>query len=219
MSGLPSIEAGAVITALLLGEAVIVLLVAVTLFSFQRLYRRPHLLHWAWSWTALLLYLAAVLVGSRIAFVGPPSHPLRLLLSLLAFASGYLQIVLLVLGTWELSAGREATQRVVRLVVGAGVLPGVLAALTAVLGSAPSGHGFWRLGLRSIVACVAYLAAAVWILRARGSREPGLGRRFMAGALVVDSLDQAVYVSLSLAGGRGFATALVGAGVLDVCTQ
>jgi PAS domain S-box-containing protein len=219
MRGLPSIDAGAVITALLLGEAVVVLLVAVTLFFFHRSYRRRHLLHWAWSWTALLLYLGTVLVGSRVAFVGTPTHPLRLSLSFLAFAAGYLQIVLLLLGTWELATGREASRRLVSLAIGVGVAPGIFTALTVALGPDPGGHGFSRLGLRSVTACVAYLAAAAWILRSGGRRHAGLGRRFMVGALVVYSLDQAVYTSLSLGGGRGFATSLLGAGVLDIATQ
>jgi two-component system cell cycle sensor histidine kinase/response regulator CckA len=218
MGGLLQIDAGSVIAALQLGQAAVVLIVAVTLFSFHRSYHRRYLLHWAWSWTALLLYLATVVVAPRLSFVGGPAHPLRLSLSLLAFVSGYLQIVLLLLGTWAIATGREVPRRWVSLAVGAALVAGVLPPVTVALGGAPTGHGFYRLGLRSLSACVAYLAAAAWMLRPR-RRQAGLGRRFMAGALVVYSLDQAAYLYLSLAGTGGMAFALVGPGTLDIVTQ
>src|SRR5688572_18138287 len=83
--------AGALFTAVLFG-------------FFSRTYRKPFLLHWARSWSAMCVMLAGAALGYAVSQSGPPTSATRLTLSGVTAVAGYLQVAWLLLGCAELAS-------------------------------------------------------------------------------------------------------------------
>lgn len=83
------------------------LFLAAILYYFYRLYHFNYLLLWARSWGAFCVHLLSGLyLLSLMRF--PMPHPLfRLLVSLICFFTGFIQINWLLLGTYELASGTQ----------------------------------------------------------------------------------------------------------------
>jgi PAS domain S-box-containing protein len=173
-------------------QVVLALIVAGILGAFHRFYRRAYLGHWASSWLALAVYVGAS-AGAGLSSVGgrPALRVAALAASLVA---GYLQPAWLLLGAWGLARRTDVPARSVRLLVGASVLLGLASVPPALAGlTAPS-----AVGVRCLVAGLAYAAAAAVILARRRARV-GVGSAFAAFALVLYAADQVTYFSLSFA--------------------
>ncbi len=171
-------------------QAVLALILAGILGAFHRLYRHAYLRHWSLSWLALVVYIGASAVGRPDCRRRP--HPWRLAAVLVSLVAGYLQVAWLLLGAWGLARGREVPARTVRLGLGAAAAAGLASVLPALAGvpRAPS------MGLRCLVAAVAYLAAAAAIL-ARRRPLARVGGTFAALALALYAADQLAYFALS----------------------
>ena len=170
-------------------QAVLALILAGILGAFHRLYRHAYLRHWSLSWLALLAYLVASLGPGRAP--GGDVQGLRLLAALLSLLAGYLQVAWLLLGTWGLERGADVTPRTARRVLGVAIgasLASVLPALAGVTAPSP-------IGLRCLVAGVAYLSAAVLLARRRPQAR--VAGAFAGFALIVYGADQLAYFSLS----------------------
>ncbi|HSD25948.1 MAG TPA: PAS domain S-box protein, partial [Vicinamibacteria bacterium] len=171
-------------------QVVLALTLAGVLGAFRRFYRRTYLRHWALSWLALAAYVGAS------AVVGSTSGGGRTSLGFAAVATslvaGYLQPAWLLLGAWGLARGTDVPARAVRLLVGASVALGVASVPAALAGmTAPS-----AVGIRCLLAGLAYLAAAAVVLARRRLRA-GVGSAFAGIALVLYGADQLAYFSLS----------------------
>src|SRR5436305_1994013 len=86
---------------------------AVLLLGFHRQYHKSYLLHWTLSWAALAAYYADAALGMALALRThmPASHPLRVLVAASAGIIGYLQIVWLLFGVYELLRRRPVRLR------------------------------------------------------------------------------------------------------------
>ncbi len=170
-------------------QVVLVLLVAAALGAFHRLSRQPYLRHWSLSWLALAVYAAASTATGHAAH----GHLARGVAEAVALVSGYLQVGWLLLGTWGLARGTDVPPRGARLLLGGALALGLVSVPPALADvTAPS-----AVGIRCLVAGLAYVAAAV-ILARRRSRA-GVGSAFAAFALVLYGADQLSYFSLSFA--------------------
>lgn len=166
-------------------EAAACVLVVGVLFALQRIYRRPFLVHWALSWSALALFHAASGVASEFGSL-PAAHPLRTGLVALILALGYLQVSLLLSGTWLLLSARPLAKTTR---IGLFVLP-VLVACASALGTlafGPSTRVFWRAGLLGIVSALAFAGAAIGLAR-RARGQGGFARALVAGLFALVGL-------------------------------
>jgi diguanylate cyclase (GGDEF)-like protein len=173
--------AGALFTALLFG-------------FFSRTYRKPFLLHWARSWSAMCVMLAGAAMGYGLAPSEPPTSFTRLTLSTVTAVAGYLQIAWLLLGAAEL----VSSDRTGRWLQNRAWLFGGAAALgifsVALFANHPDPVGprfFVRVGVRSGLTGIAFLiaAATVWGTRPVGSAR-SLGRTLVSGASALYGLTQ-----------------------------
>jgi len=171
-------------------QVVLALILAGILGAFYRLYRHAYLRHWSLSWLALVVYVGASAAAGMVS--GGGGHPSRLPAVLVSLVAGYLQVAWLLLGVWGLAKSRDVPARTVRLVLGAAAAAGLASVLPALVGTtAPS-----AIGLRCLVAGVAYLAAAAAIL-ARRRPLARVGSTFAGLALVLYAADQLAYFGLS----------------------
>jgi len=170
-------------------QLALALILAAILGAFHRLYRHAYLRDWSSSWLALAVY-----VGASAAFgttSGAGTNGLRVPAVAVSMVAAYLQIAWLLLGAWGLAGGRDVPAAMRRFALAGAVAAGLASTGFALAGlSRPS-----PVGLRCLVAGLAYLAAAVAIL---ARRQPGarLGRTFAGLALLVYAADQLAYFAI-----------------------
>ena len=143
------------------------LIIACVFVGLQRRYWRPFLRHWTWSWLALAGYTACSALARIVAVGHSIDYLPHVAISVLAGIAGCLQLVWLLLGTFELTTGTSLPARMERrIVLAAAVLGGLLAVLF--WWDASSGELVYhlRVTLRRIFVATAALAAARQISRA-----------------------------------------------------
>ena len=173
--------AGALFTAILFG-------------FFSRTYRKPFLLQWARSWSAMCIMLAGAGLSYAIADSGPPTSPARLSISAITAIAAYLNVAWLLLGCLELASGERAASfarhRVI-VYIAAVVIGGFSVALFANHPDPAGPRFFVRVAVRAGVTGIAFLIAAATVWRTRpGASRPSLGRSLVAGASVLYGLTQ-----------------------------
>ncbi len=171
-------------------QVALALVLALILGAFYRAHRHPYLRHWSLSWLALVVYVLASL-GAGLATAGrsPAWHVPVVAVSLVA---GFLQVAWLLLGARGLARDEEVPAGTVRLVLLAAVVGAALSLLPALVGlTVPS-----AVGLRCLVAGLAYIAASVGIL-ARRPTPARVGGTFAGFALLLYAVDQLAYFALS----------------------
>jgi uncharacterized membrane protein YfcA len=89
-----------------LAQAIGVLVLAMVLVAFHRLYRRPYLLTWSWSWWAFCVSLLGGSVSLFLVNSLPPEAPARLIASSAALLGVYWQTAFLLFGTFEVVRNR-----------------------------------------------------------------------------------------------------------------
>ena len=172
-------------------------LTAVVLHCFHRLAPRPHLLQWTRSWIALSVHLIAAALGQVLLDRGA-SAAVWPVLALLSATGGFLHVVFLLLGTWELAAGREGS-RFSRSKLAAAILVGLATTLFFTWDSGVGVEPFaTRFGVSAIIAGAAHMAAAAGVFRAPNATR-GLGLYIVAAAFFVYGLEQLHYAAIDIA--------------------
>jgi len=166
------------------------LVLAVIFRAFNRQLRHTYLQHWSLSWLAFAVYNLGQLVWGAVAHGGPPVA--RVVAASIVLGTGYLRVAWLLLGVGGLARVEDVPPRTVRRALAA-ALAAALASLLAV----PAGMSATSAaGLLSLVAGVAYAAAAVAILR--GHPLAKVGGTFAGLALGLYAADQLTYSALSV---------------------
>jgi diguanylate cyclase (GGDEF)-like protein len=174
------------------------LLLAALLLGFHRHYRKRYLLHWGLSWLGFVAYLAAA--GTTLALIKtyPAAHPARLAITGAGALAGYLQLLWLLLGTFEVSRHRSVNGRVLLYFVPIAIgLAAVTTTAFAATADAQAMRHFLRVGVRSLLAGLAFLVAAAGVWPAP-RLEARTGRRLVAAGFLLFGLQQLHYFGLSL---------------------
>ena len=169
--------AGALFTAVLFG-------------FFSRTYRKPFLRHWARSWSAMCIMLVGAALGAAMGGT-PTSAPSRLTISIVGAVAAYLQVAWLLLGSIELAS----TDRALRLrkywpvIFGAAVGIGIISALLYAADPQQQGMRFFiRVGVRSGIIGLAFLASAAAVSYNKTKESRSLGRALVLTGLALYGL-------------------------------
>ena len=187
-------------------ETVAAIVMAVLLLGFLRQYKKSYLRHWTLSWTALALYdiSYAVGIGLGVGFHWPSAHPVRILTAIAGGVFGYTSIAWLLFGIFELLRRRPVRIRVYwRTLIAVGAFGAILAVLFIGPDAVSSTRYFIRVGIRSLVACVAYLASSIAFWHVR-KRRRGVGFTMFSASLLLYAIEQAYQVGVTI-GWRFFA--------------
>jgi diguanylate cyclase (GGDEF)-like protein len=180
-----------------LAQAACAVVVAIVLVSFHRHYHREYLRSWAWSWWAFAAYLAGTAAAVLLRGQGTPASPPRLAASLLALTGGYCQLGWLMFGTHEVATGRQVAARRRRQIL-AGLAAFAAASVLVSAALSAESREVIRVGLRALIASVAFLAAGIAVLRT--SLHPdGLGRRMVGSTFTLYAAEQ-LYFSFAVLG-------------------
>ena len=187
-------------------ETFAAIVMAILLLGFLRQYGKNYLRHWTLSWTSLAVYNIATSVGIAlgVGYNVASSHPVRILTAVGGLAFGYSSIAFLLFGIFELLRRRPVRIRVYWRTLMA------IAAFSAITGllfigpdSVSSTRYFVRVGIRSLVASVAYLGASIAFWQVR-KRRRGVGFTMFSIALLLYAIEQAYQVGVTI-GWRFFA--------------
>ena len=199
------------------------LVFAAVLRYFERQEGRAYLRYWIWSWLAFAAYSVGAVAGRILAPGLPPSSLARFIVSVVSLAAAYLQVAWLLLGAYEftrrtrLKGAWEVPTIVLSLGIGV-----VLTMLWIDDPSAGARRYFVRVGVRAIVVCAAFMAAAVWTAMERGPRR-GLASSLLPSALFLYGVDQAALYVFALPINQSSATPMAalrpGFGYFDVFIQ
>jgi len=173
-------------------EAAGAFVLAIVLVGFHRLYQRPYLLTWAWSWWAFCVGLIADALAIYLAPHLPATAPARLAASLVSITAGYWQAAWMLFGSYEATAERPLSRRFRRTVLAALLLLAI-GSVTLTLYTAPQVRFLVRVGLRAFLLGAAFLAAA-WGVGLSPAHRSGLGRRLVTGAFLLYGLHQIHYL-------------------------
>jgi diguanylate cyclase (GGDEF)-like protein len=190
-----SIAIAATFSAQLVGASVM----AVLLFGFYGEYRKSYLLHWTLGWAALAMHHLTATIWTFATLSGDftPQSPLRISLSVLGAVSGWLQLVWLCFGVYEL-----VRRRPVRLIWAQRLL--ALAAIVAVLCALPLLgpevatflRYLVRVGIHSAVSIVVFTGCATVLWRSRDRRQ-GIGFTLLSVACAASAIVEVQYIVLS----------------------
>jgi diguanylate cyclase (GGDEF)-like protein len=167
--------------------------------GFYRDYRKAFLRDWALSWSAwcvsLLCAAAGVVLGSRAGLA--PDTAIRLALSVVGGAAGYVQVVWLVLGSAHLAGHGTPTDRQRAWIAAGAAAVGI--ALALIGARDPDGSMlriFLRVGVHGMVAGLAFISSALHVWRSRGVHR--IGRRIVVWALVAFGVSQISLLGMAL---------------------
>ena len=167
-------------------QALGALITAVLFGVFSATYRKPFLLHWARSWSAMCIMLSGAALGYAVVESGPPTSPTRFSISAVTQIAAYLQVAWLLLGSAELvspSLAERLLRRRSWLFGSAAIMGLVVVSLWASHPDPAGPRFFMRVGVRAGFVGVAFVlsAVAVWWPR-EGQSWRSLGRALVGGA-------------------------------------
>jgi PAS domain S-box-containing protein len=179
-------------TAIQAGAAIVF---ALLLHYFSQLADRSFLRFLSWTWLAFGAYTVFATAARIAAPSWPPTSALRVTLSILSLTAGMLQVIWLVLGTYELTHRR----RIARPRIGLSVVASAMVATGLTLAwiddpSAASLRYFTRVGVRAVLLSIAFIGAGAWFAW-RTRQERSVGSRLLPAAMALYGIDQlfAVY--------------------------
>ncbi len=191
------LERSFVLIATLLAQALANGILALLLFNFFRQYRKTYLLHWSASWAALAVFHATTVAG--LALTRSLSIVGRGVLGAIAGTAGYLQIGWLLFGIFELVRRRPVRLSQTRWTL---VAIGLLGASTGFFFISPAsslaGRFMARVGIRALIAGIAF-AVAAWVLWRARANKPSIGFTSTAILLGLYAAEQLHYSAISVA--------------------
>lgn len=174
------------------------LTVTFLLFHFRSRFAKNYLAAWSRSWAALAFFYCALALNLHLAGQYGAAHPFRILSSIAATTAGFLQVGLLIWGSYELTRQRPLKIRDARLLVIAVLVMGVVGALLlTALPDEMRFQSFFHASVRSLVAGVAFVGSAYALLHAR-ARQGSVGFTLGGWALAAYGIAQLVYCGLGL---------------------
>ena len=176
------------------------LVMAILLLGFLQQYRKSYLRHWTLSWTALAAYQVASTIGMGLGLSSnvASSHPIRIVTAILSGMLGYLSIAWLLFGIYELLRRRPVRLRAYWQTLTGVAAFGAVAALLFIGGDAVSSKRYFvRVGIRALIASIAYLVSSIAFWQVR-KRRSGVGFTMFSAVLLLYSLQQAYQVGLTI---------------------
>jgi diguanylate cyclase (GGDEF)-like protein len=194
---MPQFNTVTVITAS--AQTIAAIVMAVLLLGFLQQYGKSYLRHWTLSWAALAAHFVFSTVGMGLGLEVHLSsaHPVRILTAMLSGIFGYLNIVWLLFGIYELLRRRPVRIRVYWRTLMAAAAFGVVMSLLFIGADAVSSKRYFvRVGIRALVASIAYLISSIAFWQVR-KRRRGVGFTMFSASLLLYALQQAYQVGVS----------------------
>ncbi len=184
----------------LIFQSISAVLIGWLLLHFARLYQRTYLFYWSISFFCLTIYLITVYISNQFTTYNlDPSSPLRLINLFMLSLAGYLQIAFLMTGTITMVRGATISKKAfIRILI---VCMLIAASVTLFknwteASSASNLRYLVRVGLRYLIAGIACIGTAIYILR--NDSNPLLGKKLVTIGFFVYGFEMAFLGWLTL---------------------
>ena len=194
-------EINLVVVATFAAQTLAAIIMAILLLGFLRQYGKSYLRHWTLSWTALALHQLFTGAGLTLAlrFHVAANHPLRLATAALSGIFGYLQIVWILFGVYEILRRRPVRirtyWRTIAVVSAIALVPSLLFIDSNVVSNS---RYFTRIGIPALISSVAYLVASYAFWQSRNRRR-GVGFTMIAVSFFLYSAEAIHQFAISAA--------------------
>ena len=186
--------------ATLLVQAVGAVLIGVVFAHFQRAFQHAYLRHWTACWLVTGAWLVGAALSNHLRDTGSTVTPWYVLATVLTTSAGLMRLAWLLLGAFEVTAGRGVDKQFARrLVLGAAIFGMITTLLLVGDGTPHVTRSFARTLLRAILAASAFGVASNFVLRAR-RWNAGLGHRMVGGSFLLYALQQIHYIGIAIYG-------------------
>jgi diguanylate cyclase (GGDEF)-like protein len=184
----------------LLVQAVGAVFIGVVFAHFQRAFQHAYLRHWTACWLITSVWLVGAATNNFLREGGLATTPWYLMAAAITSGAGLMRLAWLLLGAFEVTAGRGVDKRLAqRFVIAAAVLGVGTTLLLVGDGSPHLTRTFIRTVLRAVLAAVAFGVAAKFVLRAK-RWNAGLGHRMVGGSFLLYALQQVHYLGIAIFG-------------------
>lgn len=176
---------------LYLAELVLGFLLFLIFRHFGNLYRRRFLYTWSLSWFAFSVYIIAT--GIVVAYPLNSQSGLRIALSTTAQLASFLQVIMILRGTYELVFERAFNKRQFRIIL---ISTFVIALLTVLVfrhepQDAPARH-LLRMGSKTIIMGLGFLFTGIVVWKSKKFSK-GFGQRLLGASSIAFSVYQLYY--------------------------
>ncbi len=185
-------DVSARLLAIYMAQMIISLFIGWVFNYYSKKYQRSFLLLWAWSWLAFFFgQLGSAFILYRTDLL--PTQALYTIASLISTMGIYLQLVLLLIGTYELTSGRALRKRLLITFLSIATLLAIVVTLSHSQ-SAADAHirYFLRLGIRSLLGFICFVVAGI-ITFAHKKYSSNFGQKLLATSFVVFGMEQLQY--------------------------
>lgn len=174
------------------------LLYALIMQYFYKLYKRRYLLFWAGSWYAMVVFRLGGLIVLSIFGDLSTSHPLRLFISFINVSASYVQIALLLIGSYELATNRSVSSALLRRILLFLLILGLGLTLAYAFDPQASSQRYaLRVGVKSMLTGISFLAGALGLIHIYRRRR-GLGLLLVGVGFLVYGVNQILQALPSL---------------------
>jgi len=182
---------------LYLAESILGLILFLIFRYFGELYRRRFLFTWSVSWLAFAGYMLSSAVVILLIF--ERQSGVRLLMSIVAQLTCFMQIIFILRGTYELIYEKYFNRKRFRLVL---LVTVAIAVITVFLYRNDPEEGTLRnliqVGSRSLIAGAGFLVAGLVVWR-NNKFSKGFGQRLLGASFIIYSVYQLYYCAIALA--------------------
>ena len=184
----------------LLVQAVGAMLIGVVFAHFQRAFQHAYLRHWTACWMVTGAWLVGAAVINYLRDMGLTVTPWFVLATVLTTSLGLMRLAWLLLGAFEVTAGKGVDSRLVKQLVGGAAILGIVTTLLLVGDGSPHiTRAFVRTVLRALLTAGAFGVAANFVLRAR-RWNAGLGHRMVGSSFLLYAFQQVHYIGIAVYG-------------------
>jgi signal transduction histidine kinase len=187
---LPEVYARLVMT--YLAQSIMGIILFVIFIYFSRLFHRKFLRTWSWSWLAFSFYMIGLAL-TCLQIAGKQND--RLITNILSQGASFLQVVFLLMGTYELISETTLKKRRVTFIA---VVVIVIAIITvAAFSTETEGITQRYILIRTGFTCLGFLIAGV-VVWSNPTFTKGFGQQLLALSLILFSLDQLSYFGITM---------------------
>jgi signal transduction histidine kinase len=177
-----------------LAEVILGLIFYFIFRHFGKLARRRFLFTWALSWMAFTIYVGSS--GVLSVFLDPTGSLLRKAVSVVAQLSCFLQIILILRGTYELVYERAFPRRRFNMILAASSILAFFS-VVAFSQSGPFSYYLLSFGSRAIITGIGFLMAGM-VVWTNKKFSKGFGQQLLSGSLISFSAYQLYYFTIKL---------------------
>lgn len=172
-------------------QGLLALVIMMILRKFFRQYQNDFFDFWSLSWLALFINMIGSCVALANAFLLPLDHPVRLLVSFVTVAAGFLQTLWLYAGTREISRTKKINRKHLQ-VISILIIPISIGLVLLYYNDPNAGDYriFFRVGIRSMVAGILFIICSKMLWKIA---KTGIGIRFILFSFVAYGLLQLNY--------------------------